>query len=118
MNIKKKVAVNIVAQYHGEESAVTAATLFTMQFQRKDFYEKEFKPVSKQTLFIDIREVELLELCCALKKGNSKSDLRRLITGGGVHIDNEKMTDPKQLVRLDVGLKIKMGKLTFIELTD
>jgi len=118
MNIKKKVAVNIVAQFHGEESAAAAEVFFTNQFQRKKFEEMEFKPVSKQTLFTGTMEVALLELCCALKKGHTKSDLRRLITGGGVHIDNEKITDPKQLVRLDAGLKIKMGRLTFIELTD
>lgn len=118
MNIKKKVAANIVAQYHGEESAVTAEVFFTNQFQRKKFQDMEFKPLSIQSLFTDTMEVELLALCCALKKGHSKSDLRRLIIGGGVHIDNKKITDPKQLVRLDAGLKIKMGRLTFIELTD
>jgi tyrosyl-tRNA synthetase len=107
-----------VTQYHDEESAATAETLFAIQFQRKDFYEMEFKPVSKQSLFTNTTEVELLELCCGLKKGDSKSNLRRLITGGGVQIDNEKITDPKQVVRLEVGLKIKMGKLTFIELIE
>jgi hypothetical protein len=35
-----------------------------------------------------------------------------------ISIDNEKITDPKQLIRLDAGLKIKMGRLTFIELVD
>lgn len=118
MHIKKKVATNIVAQYHGEQSAMVAEAFFATQFQRKKFEEMEFKPVSKQSLFTDTTEVELLELCCALKKGNSKSDLRRLITGGGVYINNEKITEAKQLIRLDSGVKIKMGRLTFIELTD
>jgi tyrosyl-tRNA synthetase len=118
MNIKKKVAVNIVNQYHGEERAITAEVFFTNQFQRKKFEEMEFKPISKQSLFTNATEVELLELCWALKKGNSKSDLRRLITGGGVHIDNEKIIDPKRFIRLAVGLKIKLGRLTFIELTE
>lgn len=117
MHIKKKVATNIVAQYHGEESAAGTAAFFAAQFQRKKFEEMEFKPVSKQSLFVNTTEVELLELCCALKNGNSKSDIRRLITGGGVYINNQKITDPKQLVRLEAGLKIKLGRLTFIELT-
>jgi tyrosyl-tRNA synthetase len=118
MHIKKKVATNIVAQYHGEESAAGAEVFFATQFQRKKFDEMEFKPVSKQSLFSNTTEIELLELCCTLKKGNSKSDLRRLITGGGVYINNQKITDAKQLIKLEAGIKIKMGRLTFIELTD
>jgi tyrosyl-tRNA synthetase len=118
MHIKKKVAANIVAQYHGEESAAAAEAHFANQFQRKKFEEMEFKPVSLQSLFTNTMEVELLELCWALKKENSKSDVRRLITGGGVYIDNQRITDVKQLVRLEAGVKIKMGRLTFIELTD
>lgn len=117
MHIKKKVATNIVAQYHGEQSAADAEAFFATQFQRKKFEEMEFKPVSKQSLLLNTTEVALLDLCCALKKDNSKSDLRRLITGGGVLINNEKIIDMKQLIRLEAGLKIKMGKLTFIELT-
>jgi tyrosyl-tRNA synthetase len=108
--------MNIVAQYHGAQSAVTAEELFAIQFQRKKFEEMEFKPVSIQSLFAQSTEVELLELCCALKKGNSKSEVRRLITGGGVYIDNQRITDAKELVRLEAGVKIRMGRLTFIEL--
>jgi tyrosyl-tRNA synthetase len=109
MHVKKKVASNIVAQYHGAQSAVTAEELFAIQFQRKKFEEMEFKPVSIQSLFAQSTEVELLELCCALKKGNSKSEVR-------VYIDNQRITDAKELVRLEAGVKIRMGRLTFIEL--
>jgi tyrosyl-tRNA synthetase len=118
MNIKKKLATNIVAQFHGEQSAATANDLFAIQFHQKKFEDMVFTPVSKQLLFANTTAVELLELCCALKKGNSKSDLRRLITGGGVYIDNQKITDPKQIIDLVAGVKIRMGRLMFIELVE
>lgn len=118
MNIKKKVGRNIVAQYHDEQSAAAAEDFFANQFQRKSFENMAFTPVSRLSAFGNSTEMELIEVCLKLKKGISKSDLRRLINGGGVSVDNQKITDAKQLVQLKAGLKIKMGRLTFIELTD
>lgn len=118
MNIKKKVAWNIVAQFHDKESAAAAEKLFANQFQRKKFEDMVFTPVSRSSFFGQSTDMELIELCHKLKNDLSKSDLRRLIGGGGVYVDNQKITDAKQLVRLEAGLKIRIGRLTFIELTE
>ena len=44
MNIKKRIAKNIICQYHNEQAANEAEAFFTNQFQNKKFEEKNFIP--------------------------------------------------------------------------
>lgn len=115
MNIKKRIARNIIAQYHNEESAEQAEQFFMNQFQNKNFDEKVFKPVLISSLH-QHRPMTLAVLCHQLKNNESKSFIRRLILNGGVQVNNEKLTDPDEEIELIVGKKIKIGKRSFFEL--
>lgn len=116
MNVKKIIAGNIITQYHDADSAAAAEAFFISQFQNKDFEEKAFEPVALHTLALDALTAPLLEICHQLKKDDTKSAIRRLITGGGVLVNNQKLTDPVQAIELVPGTKIRIGRRLFVEL--
>lgn len=119
MDIKKKVAFNIVKQYHDEKAAQEAEAFFYKQVQQKGFDSKTFEPVCIQSLQIGSDGTpKLLDVCFALNPKESKSALRRLIESGAVCINGDKVTDCNQSCCLVPGTKIKMGKRHFFELTE
>ncbi|HBI87756.1 MAG TPA: tyrosine--tRNA ligase, partial [Sphingobacterium sp.] len=115
MEIKKLIAQNLVAQYHGDEFATSAVDYFVRQFQRKKLEEKVFEEVSGQLLRDQFGEqVKLVDLCHFLK-GGTKSAMRRLIMGGAVQIDTIKQLNAELMVDLNVCFKIKLGKRTYFK---
>lgn len=117
MNIKKLIAKNIITQYHDAESAENAELFFMNQFQSKNFKEKVFEPVFFMDSLHHIQhKMTLTELCHQLKSNESKSFIRRLIENGGIQINNIKITDPNEEIKLEKGIKIKIGKRSFFEL--
>ena len=118
MNIKKLIAKNIISQYHNVTEAHKAEEFFMNQFQSKKFEEKSFEPVSIDNIERENGTISLVELCFQLKKGQTKSAIRRLIENGAVKINNEKIEEPFAEVGLKEGVKIKIGKRDFYELKE
>lgn len=117
MAIKKKVAFNIVKTYHSEELAKEAENFFYVQVQGKDLANKEYEKVSLSELGIDKASADIVSLCQLLQEGQSKGAIRRLIEGGGVAIDGEKISAPDLLLKdLPDTFKIKIGKRGFFEI--
>ena len=115
MDIKKKIAKNIVAQYHDAAAAEAAENYFVAQFQNKDAEKKAYKPLR----FADAEggagvAVSLLSLCVAAEPTLSKSQIRRLIADNAVAVDGVKITDPNAMIQTNNGdVKIKIGKMGF-----
>lgn len=116
MNIKKLIAKNIISQYHNVDEAEKAEAFFSNQFQSKKFEEKSFAPVSIADIAHENETINLVDLCVQLKKGQTKSAIRRLIESGAVQINNEKIQEPFAEIGLIKGAKIKIGKRDFFEL--
>src|SRR5690606_18602125 len=116
MNIKKRIAKNIIAQYHNEAAALEAEDFFINQFQNKNFEEKVFAPVSVNDIQSDNGKIHLMDLCVQLKSGQTKSAIRRLIESGAVQVNSEKITEPYTIIELNGRTKIKIGKRDFYEL--
>jgi tyrosyl-tRNA synthetase len=116
MNIKKIIAKNIITQYHNQEEARKAEDFFSNQFQNKNFEEKVFEQVSISDIPSESGRISLVDLGVQLKKGQTKSAIRRLIESGAVQINNEKITDPYTVLELKSETKIKIGKRDFYEL--
>ncbi|MDM1556777.1 MULTISPECIES: tyrosine--tRNA ligase [Chryseobacterium] len=116
MNIKKRVAKNIIRQYHNDEAAERAELFFNNQFQNKNFDEKSFEPVSIVTLSHIQHKTTVLDLCHQLKNDLSKSAVRRLIESGGVQINSKKITEPDDSIELIQSMKIKIGRRSFFKL--
>ena len=119
MELKKKVAFDIVRQYHSEEAAQAAEAFFYQQVQQKGFDTKAFEPVSLSELSLSTQNIGLLDVVSVLQPNESKSALRRLIESGAVSLNGDKITDPYfKIENLEKGTKIKIGKRHFYELVD
>lgn len=116
MNIKKLIGKNIITQYYSAEEGEAAEQFFAQQFQNKLLAEKHFEQVNMAALGVHDDRMSLVELCHLLKQDETKSHIRRLITGGGVYLNNEKLTDPNQQVDIRTGTRIKLGKRLLVEL--
>ncbi len=116
MNIKKIIAKNIITQYHNSLEAQNAETFFINQFQNKNFEVKTFEPILIDKIQHKNKIINLVELGVQLKKGHSKSAIRRLIDSGAVQINNVKIQEPYTAIELIEGMKIKIGKRNFYEL--
>lgn len=117
MPIKKRIAKNIIAQYHDSEKAEQAESFFFNQFQGKNAGNKVFEPVSIANFPVENKVISLVDLCVQLQKGTSKSAARRLIESEAVQINHVKMTNPHSQIPLQKQTKIKIGKRSFYELT-
>ncbi len=113
MEIKKKIAYNIVEQYHSPEDANAAQEFFYKQVQQRGFDTKEFTAVKWEDL-TNAAEITLLDLGVALQPEQSKSAMRRLIESGAVSVEGEKVVNPLfKLEKSATGIKIKIGKRGF-----
>lgn len=116
MEIKKKIAFNIVEQYHDKASAEEAERFFYVQVQQRGFDTKEFTEVKLSDLGLSA-PCSLVDFGVAVMQGQSKSAIRRLIESGAVAVSGEKITDVSaKLEPTTEGLKIKIGKRGFFDL--
>ncbi len=109
-DVKMDLAFTLVRMYHGREAAEYAASEFKKVFVKKDIPDEMPEVVLKQ------QSIRLDDLLLASKTAASKSEARRLITGGGVSIDGEKITDPFYMVTLKNDQVLKVGKRKFVKI--
>ncbi len=105
MDLKKKMAHDIVALFWGAHDAVTAQKHFESIFQNKDLSKaQEFVLTGViQPLWI----VDLLKIVGAI---SSSSEARRLIESGAVQLNEQPVKDFKALVTVTSGMTLKVGK--------
>ena len=108
-NIKMKLAHQITEEYHGKECA--------------DKAQEEFiNVVSNKGIPEDIQEVKveqgknILDLITELKFAASRGEAKRLIQGGGVKIDGEKITDMGYTISFEESVVLQAGKRKFAKL--
>ena len=106
MELKKRLAREIVAQFHSAPEAEAAQKAFERQFQRGELPEDipDF-PIE--------RPMNIVDYIIAAGMANSKSEARRLLEGGGVYLisggdkvrvaDFEKQIDPTEAPIVQVG---------------
>ncbi len=109
-DLKMQLAFTLVRMYHGAQEAERAAQEFKKVFVKKDI------PDEMPEVELDRAEMRIDELLVATKTAQSKSEARRLITGGGVSVDGKKITDPFAVVALKDGQILKVGKRKFVKI--
>jgi len=109
-DLKKHLAFTLVRMYHGEEAAKHAAEQFVKVIVDKEIPEDmpEFKT--------DLSESRIDDLLFAAKLAPSKGQARRLIKGGAISVNKEKITDPFFVLKIEDGQIIKAGKRKFVKL--
>lgn len=108
-DIKLKLAYTITEEYCGKEGA--------------EFGQNEFiNVVSNKGIPQDISEVKIemgkniLDLLVELNFVQSKGEAKRLIQGGGVKIDGEKISDMNYSINFEQSVVLQSGKRNFAKL--
>ncbi|MEW5841647.1 MAG: tyrosine--tRNA ligase [Bacteroidota bacterium] len=111
-DIKRSLARKLVELYHSQDAAVEAEKEFDNIFVKKGLPDE----ITEFRLNSDLNELDILELIVKVGFAPSRGEARRLVSQGGVTIDNEKITDIKQMVTLQGTKILKVGKRNFIKL--
>jgi len=121
MNLKKRLAHEIVRQFHGKQAADEAQEHFTHVFQQREI-PKETHTVELRGI-VDISgkfEVEvqrdITSLIVEAGLAKSRSEANRLLAQGAIEVDGEKVST--SLVTLKDGSIIKVGKRRFLRIVD
>lgn len=111
-DIKMRLAREIVSLYHGQEAARQAEEHFVRVFQQRHLPE-EIPVYALPAAEMEAGSISLSKLLQLSGLAASNSEARRLISGGGVKINEEKVTDPLlQLTEID-GIILQVGKRKF-----
>lgn len=108
-DIKMKLAFTVTAEYHGEDGAQRGKDTF-------------INIVSNKGIPDDIEEVSgmngkgIIDVLVELKFAASKGEAKRLIQGGGVKADGEKITDMAYTFNFDDSVVLQAGKRKFAKL--
>lgn len=108
-DIKMKLAYTITKEYHGEDGAKRGQDAF-------------INVVSNKGIPDDIEEVSgmngknVLDVLVELNFVQSKGEAKRLIQGGGVKADGEKITDMAYTFDIQESVVLQAGKRKFAKL--
>jgi tyrosyl-tRNA synthetase len=120
MELKKRLAFDIVSQLHGRESAVQAEENFARVFQKKEIPDEVTEcPVSFREQCVpagDGFNVDIGKLLTTTGQVKSRGEASRLIKQGGVSIDGQKIGD--SIIKIIDGCIIKVGKHRFIKIVN
>lgn len=108
-DIKMALAHMITEEYHGKEGADKAQEDFINVVSNKGI------PDDIQSVKIDA-EKSILDLLVELSFVQSKGEAKRLIQGGGVKIDGEKVSDMGFVVKPQMDVVLQAGKRKFAKL--
>lgn len=106
-DLKMRLARDIVTQFHSSGDATTAEEAFIRQFQRQELPED----IAEHMLTADTGIVDLLTDAGLAK---SKSEARRLIDGGGVRVDGEKVESYDLTLAPGAGVVVQVGRRKFV----
>lgn len=109
-DLKRYLAKTLVRIYHNSEAAIEAEAEFDRIFIKKEI------PDDIPEIQIDEKELNILDLIIKVGFAPSKGEARRLVTQGGVMIDNNKTEDINSTIKLDKEIILKVGKRKFIRI--
>jgi len=108
-DIKMKLATEIVTLYHGEKEAQKAQERFKMVFQKGQI------PTEIDTIFVSKEDFNFAEVLVINNIVKSKNEVRRLVSQGGIKINDNKIDDLAD-IKLENEMIVQIGKKKFIRL--
>lgn len=109
-DIKMKLAHMITEEYHGKDGADKAQEDFINVVSNKGI------PDDIESVKIDAEGINILDLLVKLSFVQSKGEAKRLIQGGGVKLDGEKLSDMAYTVKPGMDVVLQVGKRKFAKL--
>jgi len=122
MNLKKRLAHEIVRQFHGKQAADEAEEYFQGKFQKRELHKMEATAIIglKVSAEVIIRR-DMPRWLVNNKFANSMSEAKRLLAQGAVQIiraDGTRQVVRDEKVEIKPGDRIKVGKLRFAKIVD
>ena len=120
MNLKKRLAHEIVRQFHGKQAADEAQEYFQGKYQKREFHKIE-SGVSIKASVKTIHRRDIPRWLVNNKFANSVSEAKRLLSQGAVQIiraNGSRQVVKDEEVEIKTGDKIKVGKLRFAKIVD
>jgi tyrosyl-tRNA synthetase len=106
MELKLKMAHDIVAEFWSTSEAVHAHEQFIKLFRQHDYEYAQQVPLSN----FGTEQIWIIDILKKLNVCTSSSEGRRLIEGGAVHINGTKIVDASEKIILAQDMIIKAGK--------
>lgn len=115
MEAKKQLAGKCVGVYHGAAAAQECREDWDVRFSKKDMANAElpFLTLSDRR---DVLGVVQHAYQTVFNKTMSGGDVRRLIQGGSIQLNGEKLTDPKAEPAWESGAVLKLDKKSSVRL--
>jgi len=105
MEAKRTLGRALVERYHSASDAAVEDEWFSRVFSRRSV------PAEVPAVAVEDPNLTLLEIVSRCMPGQSRTEIRRLITDGSVRLDGQsKLTNPDQRHPLSSGDVIKVGK--------
>jgi tyrosyl-tRNA synthetase len=108
---KARLAREIVAIYHSKKEAIKAEKEFDKVFKEHK------KPEKIPEIKIQKKELAILDLLTKAKLAQSKAEAKRLVEQGGVKINDKKIENWKENIKIKSGLIIQVGPRKFIKIS-
>ena len=108
MEAKKRLAVEIVRQYHGEVHARAACRDFENKFQKKD-------PFTELGLETKAFSDDLCTYLVGEKICKSKGDYKRFVEQGAIEVNGDRIKDFEFKLKPGIEYRIKVGKKRFLK---
>jgi tyrosyl-tRNA synthetase len=122
MNIKKRLAYEIVRQFHGEKAADKEREYFEKKYQKRELHEVEARvSIGVKASARVIWRRDMPKWLVSNELANSTSEARRLLAQGAVQIikpDGTRQVVKDENVELEPGDRVKVGKLHLAEIVD
>ncbi len=112
MEIKKELGILLTSIYHDEQKALKAREEFERVYSDKGIPD-EMPEFNIANLGPEIWVVKLLTETKMLKSGG---EARRLIKGGGLYLNGERIEDDSTQINLEEGMLFKVGKRRFFRI--
>ena len=112
MDAKADLAASIVADYHGRAAADAAREEFNRVVRKRQTPED----VETKKISIAAGPMRLTRLLASLNLAPSNAEAQRLIESGAVHMNDQRITDPKAEISKAGEYLFKVGKRRFLRL--
>ena len=118
MEAKKNLAARLVARYHSEEAAKAAREDFEQRFSKRDTEHAELPVVPLAGDEVDVVSAVVIAYATGFGLSKSRGDARRLIEGGSVQWQGQKITDAKTKPTFSAGGVLKLDKLRSVRVVN
>jgi tyrosyl-tRNA synthetase len=115
MEVKMRLAREIVGQFHSAEAAQQAEAEFTRVFREGEVPE-EMPPLPVSMDADGTANVDITMIAVRGKVAASRSEARRLLAQGAIEVDGQRVADQQVIVR--DGSVIRVGKRRFLRIVD